>query len=153
MLDKAKAPAAGEDHDEGVTKTCDRDEAYKTPAQRKLNNAVCVFSKKKPNERHWYAYDVALDGEFLITDSRDPEHDLARALLARGIRGVIEVIDGKTGKLRSRVNTEKAAEWCVGSNLERYRWKPPQASDSSPPAGETDTGDTRAPLPSHAGRA
>jgi len=99
--------------------------------------AVELFAKKKPNDRHWHAYDVLLDGEIIVANSRDPEHDLARALLARGIKGVAEVIDGKTGKPRSRVNIERAAKWCVGSNLERYKIRPLEIADSSPPAGET----------------
>ena len=37
-----------------------------------------LHPKKKPNDRHWYAYDVAFDGEIIVTDSRDPEHDLER---------------------------------------------------------------------------
>ena len=47
-----------------------------------------LHPKKKPNDRHWYAYDVVFDGEIIVTDSRDPEHDLARTLLARGIKGM-----------------------------------------------------------------
>jgi hypothetical protein len=31
--------------------------------------------------------------------------------------------DGPTRKPRTVVNIEKAAPWCVGSNLERYKWK------------------------------
>jgi hypothetical protein len=99
---------------------------------------VELLAKTKPNSRHWYAYDVLLEGETIVSNSRDPEHDLARALLARGIKGVVEVIDGRTGKPRFRVNIEGAAKWCVGSNLERYKWKPPKAPDSSPHAGETE---------------
>ena len=100
--------------------------------------AVELFAKQKPNDRHWYGYDLLLDGETIVSNSRDPEHDLARALLARGIKGVVEVVDGATGKPRSRLkNIEEAAKWCVGSNLERYKWKPPEIADSSPPAGET----------------
>jgi hypothetical protein len=98
---------------------------------------VKLFAKEKPNGRHWYAYEVLLDGETIVSDSRDPEHDLARTLLARGITGVVEVVDGRTGIARSRVNVEKAAKWCVGSNLERYKCKSPEASDSSPRAGES----------------
>ena len=98
---------------------------------------VELIAKDKPNHRHWYAYDLVLDGETIVSNSRDPEHDLARALLARGIKGMVEVLDGRTGKPRSRVNIEKAAKWCVGSNLERYKWKPPEASDSSPHTGES----------------
>ena len=90
-----------------------------------------LHPKKKPNDRHWYAYDVVFDGEIIVTDSRDPEHDLARALLARGIKGNVTLHDGPTRKPRTVVNIEKAAPWCVGSNLERYKWKAPEVSDSS----------------------
>jgi hypothetical protein len=31
-----------------------------------------LHPKKKPNERHWYAYDVVFDGEIIVTNSRDP---------------------------------------------------------------------------------
>ena len=50
---------------------------------------VQLFAKPKPNERHWYAYDVLLEGKIIVSHSRDPEHDLARALFARGIKGVV----------------------------------------------------------------
>jgi hypothetical protein len=43
---------------------------------------VELFAKMTPNDRHWYAYDVLLDGETILSNSRDPEHDLVRALLA-----------------------------------------------------------------------
>ena len=99
-------------------------------------NRVQLFAKAKPNDRHWYAYDVVFGGDTIVSNSRDPEHDLARALLARGIKGLVEVRD-RTGKPRSLVNIEEAAKWCVGSNLERYKWKPPEIADSSAVAGET----------------
>jgi hypothetical protein len=95
-----------------------------------------LLPKVKPSDRHWYAYDVEFDGVVIVPDSRDPEHDIARALLARGITGVVTLIDGKTGKPRTIVNIGKAAKWCVGSNLERYKWKGEQRSDSSPQTGE-----------------
>ena len=95
-----------------------------------------LHPKKKPNDRHWYAYDVEFDGDLIVTDSRDPEHDLARALLARGYRGRVTLIDGTTGTPCTRVDIEKAAPWCVGSNLERYRWKGRETSDSSPYTAE-----------------
>src|SRR5687768_3359087 len=47
---------------------------------------------------------------------------------------------------------EKAAKWCVGSNLERYKWKPPEASDSSPHTGES-AARGRAVLPTGCARA
>jgi hypothetical protein len=88
---------------------------------------------RKP-ERHgsqresWYLYDVLLDGECIVTGSRDPECDLARALLTRGIEGVVEVIDGITGKPRSQVNIETAANLTVEEGRRigpRFiKWKP-----------------------------
>ena len=101
-----------------------------------MSLTALLHAKQKPNDRHWYAYNVDFDGDLIVTDSRDPEHDLARALLARCYRGHVTLIDGKTGKPRTRVNIEKAAPWCVGSNLERYRWKGAERSDSSPYTGE-----------------
>ena len=95
-----------------------------------------LHPKKTPNDRHCYAYDVVFDGEIIVTDSRDPEHDLARVLLARGINGNVTLHDGPTRKPRTVVNIEKAAPWCIGSNLERYKWKAPKVSDSSPHTGE-----------------
>jgi hypothetical protein len=80
-----------------------------------------LYPKAKPTYRHWYAYDVEFDGEMLVSDSRDPEHDLARALLARGIKGKVTIHDGNTGMPRTIVNIEKAAHWCVGSNIDRYK--------------------------------
>ena len=29
-----------------------------------------LHPKKKPNDRHWYAYDVVFDGEIIVTDSK-----------------------------------------------------------------------------------
>ncbi len=98
---------------------------------------VVLHARKRPNHRHCHAYDLVLDGETVVSNSRDPEHDLARALLTRGIKGVVSLRDGSTGKPRSRVNIEQAAKWCIGSNLERYKWRPSEASDSSPHAGES----------------
>jgi hypothetical protein len=99
---------------------------------------VELFAQTKPNNRHWYAYEVLLDGHAIVSDSRDPEHDLARVLLARGIKGVVEVRDGLTGRPRSRYNVEAAAKHSVGSNLDRYNWKPCEIGKDSPLAGETD---------------
>ena len=70
---------------------------------------VELAARERLSKKHWYAYDVLLDGELIIEGSRDPETDLARALLARGHTGFVDVIDARTGKPRSRVNIEKAA--------------------------------------------
>jgi hypothetical protein len=54
-----------------------------------------LFASKKAGDRHYYAYDIEiLDGDLIIQGSRDPEHDLARALLARGITGKIAIRRG-----------------------------------------------------------
>jgi hypothetical protein len=98
---------------------------------------VQLFAKPKPNERHWYAYDVLLEGKIIVSHSRDPEHDLARALFAWGIKGVVRVIDGTTGRVRSRVNIQKAAPQGIGSNLDLYSWKSREIGKDSPHAGET----------------
>jgi hypothetical protein len=98
--------------------------------------AVELFAKKKPNDRHWYAYDVLFGGDTIVSNSRDPEHDLARALLARGIKGMIEVIDGRTGKPRSTVNVAIAAKHGIGSNLDPYDWKSRETGKDSPLTAE-----------------
>jgi hypothetical protein len=65
-----------------------------------------LYAKAKPSTRAWYAYDVEWNGQLIVTDSRDPDHDLARALLARGIKGKITLHDGLTGKPRTIINIE-----------------------------------------------
>jgi hypothetical protein len=97
-----------------------------------------LFVSAKPSDRHYYAYDVEFDGDLIVQGSRDPEHDLARGLLARGLTGKVTIFDGVTGKPRTIVNIENAAKWCVGSNLDLYRWKPSESGNSRPPAAEDD---------------
>ena len=73
-------------------------------------------------------YSVEFDDELIIQDSRDPEHDLARALLARGITGQVTVIDAKTLMLRTIVNIEKAAKLRTvdpdRGRLHQQKWAP-----------------------------
>ena len=70
--------------------------------------------------------------------SRDPEHDLARALLARGLTGKVTMLDANTGKPRTVIDIAKAAELCVseesrdGLRIRKYRGSP----DSTPPPAE-----------------
>jgi hypothetical protein len=70
---------------------------------------VKLLARKEASKSHCYVYDVLLEGEVIVSGSRDPEPDLARALLPRGHFGLIDVIGARTGKRRSRVNIEKAA--------------------------------------------
>jgi hypothetical protein len=85
-----------------------------------------------------YRYDVTWDGEHIVKLSRDPEPDLARALLTKGIKGMMTVVDGKTAKPRTLVNIEKAARIRVteedrdGLRIRRYGENP----DSGAAAGE-----------------
>ena len=87
--------------------------------------------------RHVYLYDVLLDGETIVADSSDPECDLARALVARGIGGHVAIIDGKTGRPRSTVNIEKAAKLCVREDQRRSphfeKWRPADQDRAIPP--------------------
>jgi hypothetical protein len=78
-----------------------------------------LIVKTQPNRKHWYAYDVQLDGVTIVADSRDPEHDAARALLARGITGTATVFDG--GKARTVIpDIEKAAGYCTKEGPLRF---------------------------------
>jgi hypothetical protein len=55
-------------------------------------------------------YNVVFAGEIIVERSRDPETDLARALLARGYTGTVTMLDGVTGKPRTLIIIEKAAK-------------------------------------------
>jgi hypothetical protein len=58
-------------------------------------------------------YDVLLDDELIVSRSRDPEHDAARVLHARGLRGRFRTIDYVTGKHRMTLDIEKAAKLSI----------------------------------------
>ena len=60
-------------------------------------------------ERVGYRYDVLLDGEVTVHASRDPEHDAAWVLQARGLRGRFRTIDFRTGRPRMELDIAKAA--------------------------------------------
>src|SRR5262249_14296748 len=53
---------------------------------------------------------VCFAGEIIVERSRDPETDLARALLERGHTGKVTLLDGETGKPRTIIDIEKAAK-------------------------------------------
>ena len=75
-------------------------------------------------------YCVDVRRRALVVDSRDPEHDLARALLARGLTGKVTMLDAQTGKPRTVIDIAKAAELCVseesrdGLRIRKYRGSP-----------------------------
>jgi hypothetical protein len=85
-----------------------------------------------------YVYAGRLDGEVLVTGSRDPEHDAARALLARGQAGKFWTVDAKTGRRRMLVDIAKAALLSVAESdrrgLQVRCWKGFSREDVEPPA-------------------
>ena len=74
-----------------------------------------------------YRYDVLLDGDTIVRQSRDPEHEAARVLHARGLRGQFRTIDFNTGRPRMILDIEKAANLRTiernagGPTVEPYR--------------------------------
>src|SRR5262245_57612987 len=73
--------------------------------------------------RAGYVYSVIHDGQLLVSRSREPVCDAARALLAKGITGKLTLLDGKTGKPRIIIDIEKAAQLTVEETggLPRFR--------------------------------
>jgi len=67
-----------------------------------------------------YRYSVIYDGKLLVERSKDPECDAARALLAKGITGILTMLDGKTGKPRTFINIERAARLRVKEGPLRF---------------------------------
>jgi len=78
--------------------------------------------------RYTGLYSVEYDGEIVVVGSRNPECDLARVLLAKGIPGKVTMLDAITGKLRTVVDIERAARLTVEENRRfgpRFvKWKP-----------------------------
>jgi len=94
---------------------------------------------RKAGERYTGRYVVDFDGETVVKGSRDPETDLARALLAKGITGTVMVMDTNTGQHRTTVNIEVAAklrteEGPYGPRFVRFR----ETVVERPHAGEED---------------
>ena len=83
-------------------------------------------------------YNVAFAGEIIVERSRDPETDLARALLARGHTGQVTMLDGATGKPRTIVDIEKAAKVRTVETGTYPRFAALRACAESPPAAETE---------------
>jgi hypothetical protein len=87
----------------------------------------------KAGVRYNGRYCVEFDGDLIVEDSRDPETDLARALLARGITGLVKVIDANTKMHRTTVDIENAAKLRThGGQLRPI----PEAEKRSPAAEE-----------------
>ena len=82
-------------------------------------------------------YNVVFAGEIIVERSRDPETDLARALLARGYNGKVTMLDGATGKPRTIIDIEKAAKVRTVETGTYPRFRRIERYAESPPAAET----------------
>jgi hypothetical protein len=68
-----------------------------------------------------YVYDVHFHLDLIVEGSSDPEFDVARALLAKGITGSITILDGITGKPRTIIrDISKAAGYCTREGPLRF---------------------------------
>jgi hypothetical protein len=104
---------------------------------RPITGLTATLTANKPTRPgsqrdDWYLYDVTFEGEVIVSNSRVPECDAARVLLARGITGKLTMVDGNTGKPRTVVNIEKAAKLTVSENRRDsphfIRWAPMPAT-------------------------
>ena len=87
-------------------------------------------------------YNVLMDGERIVTRSRNPDTDVARALLARGITGKLTILDGEAKTPRLRLDIERAAKITVSEDQRRMRfvkWKP-MPTDAHPKVDESGEG-------------
>jgi hypothetical protein len=110
----SSAPA----NDLGLGADCER-RALAMDATLRLTLAACAGASG--------LYDLTLDGELLVSRSRDPEHDAARALRDRGYTGKFWTVDAKTGSRRMLVDIAKAARLTVidgAAGLSVKRWRP-----------------------------
>jgi hypothetical protein len=87
--------------------------------------------------RGGYIYAPRLYGEVLLTNSRDPEHAAARALVARGHAGNFWTVDEKTGRRRMLVEIGKAARLTVTESDRRGGAPRPTAKQLARLAGYT----------------
>lgn len=91
-------------------------------------------------------YNVTFGGEIVVERSRDPECDLARALLAPGHTGTVTLLEGATGKARTVIDIENAAklrteEGPHGPRFAKHRETVVERSS----AGETGSGGIEVP--------
>jgi hypothetical protein len=92
---------------------------------------------------HGRKWSVEFDGEMVVQNSRDPEPDLARALLARGLTGRVTLLDGETGKPRVIIDIESAAKVRTVETGTCPRFRRIETCAESPPAAETPMSDSR----------
>jgi hypothetical protein len=73
-------------------------------------------------------YSVEFDGHVVVAGSLNPECDLARALLAKGVTGKLTMVDANSGKPRTIIDIEKLAKLTVEENRRHgprfIKWRP-----------------------------
>jgi hypothetical protein len=76
----------------------------------------------------YYLYDLALDGEVIVTGSRTPEFDACRILVARGLTGKLVIFDANTRKPRLTVDIKAGAKLTVKESRKQSptfaKWAP-----------------------------
>jgi hypothetical protein len=92
-----------------------------------------------------YLDSVIFDGKLLVERSRDPEHDAARALLAKGISGKLTMLDGKRGIPRTIIDIEEAAKLSVAEESRHGLRKRNVNPDSASPSLQTEVGGMTGP--------
>ena len=65
--------------------------------------------RRTPTGQLWRVTDMAT-GETLIETSKDPEYDVCRVLLAKGVTGRLETFTGDRAHASIRMDIEKAAK-------------------------------------------
>src|SRR5262245_18802295 len=97
---------------------------------RATHRAFLVPLKPDPGRErdNYYLYDVAYQGETIVSGSRIPEFDACRALLARCLTGTLVLADAVTGKNRLSLDIERGAKLTVREDQNRAprlaKWKP-----------------------------
>ena len=82
--------------------------------------------------RDGYRYSVIFEGKLIVDRSRDAECDAARALVAMGRTGKLTMLDGKTGRPRTIIDIEKAAQRACTEGPHGPRFKTVPNAGSSP---------------------
>jgi hypothetical protein len=88
---------------------------------------------------------MSIPSSLTVERSRDPEHDAARVLLAKGITGKLTLCDGKTGIPRTIIDIEKAAKLSVAEESRDGLRKRNVNPDSASPSLQTGVGGMMGP--------
>lgn len=112
--------------------------------------AILHRPQRADGVRYTGRWSVSFRGELVVEDSRNPECDLAKVLLARGFAGWVAILDEKTGRPRSFVDIRKAALHRTVEGRSYPKFRSVRAAERAP------TGETSKPLaspPAEIGRA